>query len=240
MPRPPPPKLALMMTGYPTASAAARTSLEARRRLVHARHDRHSVGAGQLLRRHLVAERLELFGRRADERDAGRCARARKLGVLGQEPVAGMNRVDAVAQRHFDDGRDVQVRADRLASFGRSDQKRFVGLEAVQREAILVAVDRHGLQPELGGGAKTADGDFRTVGDEQLLHSESIHDRDRRGNRIGRLMRRFDDREARAAFGERRRIGRSRQDRARAAAVQHDAAHRHADAIAASATVSAT
>ena len=64
---------------------------------------------------------------------------------------------------------DVQIRADRLAALRRPDQKRFVGLEAMQREAIFVAVDRDGSQPELGGGPEAANGNFRAVGNEQFL-----------------------------------------------------------------------
>ena len=45
----------------------------------------------------------------------------------------------------------------------RTDQKRLVGLEAVQREAVFVAVDRDGAQPELGGRPEAADGDFRRL-----------------------------------------------------------------------------
>ena len=40
----------------------------------------------------------------------------------------------------------------------------------MQREAIFVAVDRDGAQAELGGGPEAANGDFRTVGDEQFPH----------------------------------------------------------------------
>ena len=66
---------------------------------------------------------------------------------------------------------DVQVRADRLAALRRPDEERFVGLEAVQREAIFVAVDGDGAQAELGGGPEAADGDLGPVGDEQFPHT---------------------------------------------------------------------
>ena len=57
---------------------------------------RHAGRVRQPLRGRLVAERFELLGRRADELDAGGLARARERGVLGQESVAGMDRVDAL------------------------------------------------------------------------------------------------------------------------------------------------
>ena len=43
-----------------------------------------------------------------------------------------------------------------------------VGLEAVQRIFVLLGPDGDRLQAELVGGAEDADGDFGTVGDEDL------------------------------------------------------------------------
>ena len=43
-----------------------------------------------------------------------------------------------------------------------------VGLEAVQRELVLLGLDRDGLDAELVGGAEHADGDLGAVGDEDL------------------------------------------------------------------------
>jgi hypothetical protein len=41
-------------------------------------------------------------------------------------------------------------------------RKRFVGLEPVQRESVLVAVDGDGVKPKFRGGAKNTNGDFST------------------------------------------------------------------------------
>ena len=68
----------------------------------------------------------------------------------------------------MDDRVDVEVRANGFASAGRPDEERLVGLEPVQREAVLVAVDRHGPQAELSRGAETPDGNFGSVGDKKL------------------------------------------------------------------------
>ena len=81
-----------------------------------------------------------------------------------------MDRVHALLFGHGDDRIDVQIRAHRLAAGGGTDEKRFVGLESMERETIFVAVDRDGSQAELSGGPETADGDFRTIGDEQFSH----------------------------------------------------------------------
>ena len=84
---------------------------------------------------------------------------------------------------------DVQIRPDRLAALRRADQKRLVGLEAMQREAIFVAVDRDGPQAEFGGGPEAADGDFRTIGDEQFPHRLTGNERPRGlGEASGRLI----------------------------------------------------
>jgi len=39
----------------------------------------------------------------------------------------------------------------------------FVGFEAVQAEAVLLRVDRHGAQPQLGRRAHNADGDLAAI-----------------------------------------------------------------------------
>ena len=139
-------------------------------RILGARHRGHLRFDGQVLGRHLVAERFELFRCGADEGDARQLTRAREIRVLGEKSVAGMDGIHAVALRHFDDGRDVEVRPDRFAAGRRTNQERLVGLEPVQREPVFVAVDGHRLQAELSGGAKNADGDFRAVGDEEFFH----------------------------------------------------------------------
>ena len=86
-----------------------------------------------------------MLGRRADEGDAVVRARPGELGVLGKEAVPGVDRVDAVLLGDGDDGGDVQIPLDRHPALGRADQVRFIGLEAVQREAVFVGVDGDGL-----------------------------------------------------------------------------------------------
>ena len=167
------------------ASAAAEAGLD-HQRVAHALgRGRHIVGAlervlgagncrhagllRETLGRGLVAKNVDLLRRGADELHAGLGARAGERRVLGKEAVAGMDGVDLRLLRDGDDRIDVQIRAHRLAAGGGTDEKRFVGLESMERETIFVAVDRDGSQAELGGGPETADGDFRTIGDEQFL-----------------------------------------------------------------------
>src|SRR5690606_13365200 len=44
-----------------------------------------------------------------------------------------------------------------------------VGLEAVQRQLVFLGKDRDGLEAELVGGAKHANGDLAAIGDEDFL-----------------------------------------------------------------------
>ena len=108
--------------------------------------------------------------RGADEFDLIDLAGAGQFGVLGEKSVAGMNGVDLVLFCQCDQVADVEIRLDRLAAGFGADQERFIRLETMQREAVFVAVDGDGAQAQLRGRAKDADGDFGSVGNQQLLH----------------------------------------------------------------------
>ena len=123
-------------------------------------------------RRGLVTKHLEVLGRRTDEADALGLARLREVGILGQETVAGVDRVDAALARDGQHALDVEVRTDGLSSARRPDQERLIRLEPMQREAVFVAVDRHGSQAELSGRSETPDRDLGTIGGEKFLHDE--------------------------------------------------------------------
>ena len=83
-----------------------------------------------------------------------------------------MDGVDAplFCQRH--DSRNVQIRFDRpLAG---ADLIRFISLEAVQGEPVLLRINSHGAQVELVGGAEDAYGDFAAIGSEQLADRSGL------------------------------------------------------------------
>ena len=65
-------------------------------------------------------------------------------GILGEESVAGMDRVDALFRGQRDDALDVEIGLDRPLAL--ADQVGFVGLEAVQREAVFLGIDGDGAQ----------------------------------------------------------------------------------------------
>src|SRR5205823_3887091 len=112
---------------------------------------------GKPLGGNFVAERVELRRRWPDEGDAGELARAREIGMLGKKAVAGMNGVGAMAVRHVDDRGNVQIGSDRLAAGRRTNRKRFVCLEPMEREAIFVAVDCDRLKAYLRCGAEATE-----------------------------------------------------------------------------------
>ncbi len=130
-------------------------------RLRRAGHDRYARGLRGLAPGDLVAEAALHLRRRPDEDDAGALARLRELGVLGEEAVAGVNRVHLEPLRERDDLLDAEVRVDGLLAL--ADEVRLVRLVAVEREPVLFRVDRDGLDPELGAGAEDADGDLAAV-----------------------------------------------------------------------------
>ena len=101
----------------------------------------------------------------ADEDHACVVHGLREVRVLGQEAVAGMDRVRAALLRDLEDAIDTQValRGDSWA-----EQIGLVGEAHVQRGAIHVGVDGHRLVTELLAGADDAYGDLAAIGDQDL------------------------------------------------------------------------
>ena len=132
-------------------------------RLGRAGHDRHAGRGHPLPCADLRAHRLDRLGRRADPDEARGEARTREPGVLGEEPVAGMDRVGAALQRGSQHALDVQIALGRRAG---SDQVGLIGAAHVQRAAIGLRVDRHRLQLQLAQGTEHADRDLAAVRDE--------------------------------------------------------------------------
>ena len=150
--------------------------LAGRQRLAAAGEDRHLRNAGNFAGRDLVAQLLQNLRRRPAKDDAGLLARPGQIGIFRQEPVARMNRIDAVLLGDGDDAGDVEVSPDRFA--GLADQIGFVGFESVQRVAIFVRIDGYGADAQFMGSAEDADRDFTTVRDQELgdrCHTLSCH-----------------------------------------------------------------
>ena len=114
----------------------------------------------------LVAGQVQGGCRGADEGDAVRLARLGEQRVLGEEAVAGVDRVGAALDGHPHDVLVVEVGPHRVALL--ADLVGLVGLEAVLGPAVLVREDGDRPGAELGGRAERPDGDLPTVGDEDL------------------------------------------------------------------------
>ena len=114
----------------------------------------------------LVAGQVQHRRRRADEGDAGLGALLGQVGVLGQEAVAGVDRVGTGLDGGPHDPLGVEVGPDRVPLL--ADPVGLVGLEDVLGLAVLVGEDGDRLGAELGGGTERADGDLTTVRDEDL------------------------------------------------------------------------
>ena len=179
MPRPPPPAEALIAIGQPYSSPELDHRRGVADLLGRARHDRHARRRHALPRADLGAHRLDRRGRRADPDEPGLLAGAGEAGVLGQEPVARVDRLGPARPRRRDDPLDVQVA---LGGRAGPDQPRLVGAPHVQRPAIGLGVDRDRPDPELAQSAEDTDGDLAAVRDEHLAK--------RHGHGRGSLVRR--------------------------------------------------
>ena len=143
--------------------AAARGRLDHQRKAnlfrLTGRQNGDAGGLGRALRFELVATAAERFGCRAHEDEPGRLHRLGEVGVLGQEPVAGMNSVRAFLLRGTDVLLGLQIARDLdyLAGFPR-----------VQRAPVIGRDDSDGLDPLGSAGAEDSEGDLAAVGYKEL------------------------------------------------------------------------
>jgi len=83
-----------------------------------------------------------------------------------------MNGIGAGQLGHADDLVDRQIALDRPEIAGKmrtaADLITLVSLEAMQREFVFLGPDGHRFYAKLVGGAEYADGDFGTVGNQDL------------------------------------------------------------------------
>ncbi len=134
---------------------------------------RHGADAGllrQLLGFDLVAHGMDGMRLRADEDDAGLGQRLLELLLLGEEAVAGMDRLGAGLPAGFHDLVDQQVG---LRRGRRPDQHRLVGLANMQRVGIGLGIHGHGLDAQPLAGTDDAAGDLAAVGDQDLVEQRT-------------------------------------------------------------------
>ncbi len=109
----------------------------------------------------LVFQRVHRPGTRTDEPDVAAFANVRKMGVLGQEPVAGVDGIDIRDLGRADDAVNAQVT---LVAGGLADTDRFIRKLHVHRVGIHVRIDRHRADVQLLASADDADGNFSAIG----------------------------------------------------------------------------
>ena len=139
-----------------------------RRSPLDSRHHRGSGLRGQASRSVLAAHQLDDLGLGTDENQSGGLAGPGEGGVLGQEPVAGMDGAGARAPGRLQDGADGQVGVCRG---GGPDPHGAVGLGHVRRVGVGVGVDGDGADPEPPSGAQHATRDLAPVGDQQRVEA---------------------------------------------------------------------
>ena len=160
------------------APAAARRRLDRDRpaervaELDDLRGGRHALGGAgddrDARRRHapsrldLRAHRLDRIGRRTDPDQSRLLAGAREARVLGEEPVARMDRLGTGCPGSREDALDREVALARA----RTDQARVIGRSDVPGSAVGLGVHGHGLAAELAQRAEHPDRDLTAIGDE--------------------------------------------------------------------------
>ncbi len=118
-----------------------------------------------LPRRDLVAHDLDRLGWRADPHRAAGGDRPGEVGVLGEEAVAGVDRLGAAALDRAEDDVGVEVALGRGVPTQRVG---LVGVPHVQRVTIEVGVDGDRADPELAAGAHHPNRDLAAVRDENF------------------------------------------------------------------------
>ena len=121
------------------------------------RYHRHAGLLGELLGAALVPHQLDRRGRRADPDQPGVDDVLRKLGVLTEEAVTGMDRSSSGAAGRVDDAGRVEVGAD---------SNRLIGAVEVGGAGVRVGEDRDGGEAERAHGTGDPHRDLTAVGDQ--------------------------------------------------------------------------
>ena len=155
---------------HPPSAAAGRCLHQQRQVPLRDRLDgvvgqhRYAGGVHQLLRLDLRAHLLDRLGRRADPGDAGGDHRPRKVGILGQEPVTGVDRVSASATRCLKH----EIRAQVGLSGAIAGQPYGgVGFADERESDVNIRVHGNGLDAEPATRGKDPPRDLTAVGNQQ-------------------------------------------------------------------------
>ena len=130
-----------------------------------ARDDRDACRLHRLARPRLRAHQLDRRRRRADPDEAGLLDGARERGVLGEEAVAGMDRLGARAGRRLEQLLDDQVG---LRGGVAAEGERLVGVERMRREPVDVGIDGDRRDVHVAQRPEDAESDLSAVGYEDF------------------------------------------------------------------------
>ena len=122
---------------------------------------------GRVAGRDLVAKQPDRVRRRTDPGQSGVQDGLGKVGVLGEEAVAGVDGVRPGLGRHGEELGDVQVCVRGRVAV---QAEGFIGGGDMQGVGVNVGVDGDGRQLRVVAGPGYADRDFSTVGDQDLAH----------------------------------------------------------------------
>ena len=171
IPRPPPPATALTKTGNSSSSAAADDLGDVGRRGDALEH-RHARPRGPRRSRvALLPVRCSTLGGGPMKVMPVALAGLGQQRVLGQEAVAGIDRVRPGLQRRADDRLGVEVGPHRVPAL--ADLVRRVGLQPVLGVAVLPREDRDRPRAQLVGRTERPDGDLAAVGHQHGAEHES-------------------------------------------------------------------
>ena len=135
-------------------------------RIHKARHHRHAGFLHATTTLDLVAHRFDGLGGRPDPHQTCFAHSARKVGVLGQEAVARVNRLRARLLGCVQDLVDAQVALTRQIAAQRHSH---MGHARVQRLLVPVRAHSHSLNAHLSRRTDDAQGDLATVGDQDAI-----------------------------------------------------------------------
>src|SRR5262249_36264811 len=115
----------------------------------------------------LVAHQLQQFRPRSHKGYTRPGTSPRKLSILAQEAVAGMDGINAGVLSQRNNTLDVQV--SRHRTFVNSHRVSLIRLEPVDAEAVFRGVNGYRPQPQIRGGPENSDRDLGPVGGQKLL-----------------------------------------------------------------------
>ena len=117
-----------------------------------------------------------MFGRGADEFDADGFADFGKVGILGEEAIAGM---DGICPGNLGRAQDVGNISVAERGVGRPDADLLVGCAHMEARRIGLGKDRHGLNAEFLTGTNHPERDLTAIGYQHLLEHAWYSDVDR-------------------------------------------------------------